>query len=220
MTRALRNTLILAAVPLALALLAGAVIAVPAWILLLMGTTFDGPAASPPQARMNVTRDHGRATEIHATLAAGYRLDDCVNLSIFDGFEPGMAPEAALPRLGPPSGRWKVPPPKAPRFEGVFGSTPVDALSPYYDRAEGRVTLRPFPTPEQGMNWVPVAFPNHCSLEDLFTDSRLRAQVSGVLPAEGSAHLNMHSSDGWGALMVSLDRSGCQDLELLRRKPR
>lgn len=194
-------------------------IAVPAWILLMMGTTWDEPPVAPPLAKLLVRRHHGRATQIYATLADGHRLEDSVNLRLFDGFDLGMKPEAAERRFGPPTGRWKVPAPAAPRFEGLFGSRHLDELAPYYDRPEGRVTLRPFPTPEQGTNRVPVGYPKDCSLESLFPDARLRSQLAEVLPADGSANLNIHGSDS-GTLIVSLNRSGCQDLELESRERR
>lgn len=199
----------------------GAMIAVPSCFILLMQAPTGGPPASPPLASLHVSRgDDGRATEIHANLAAGHRVEDSVNLSLFDGFEPYMKPEAAERRFGPPTGRWKAPPPRPPRFDGVPGSRPVDELAPYYERPDGRVTLRPFPTPEQGTNWMLVGYPKACSLEYLFPDARLRTQLAEVLPPAGSASLNIHGSDGWGAVIVSLNRSGCQDIEMMSRGPR
>jgi hypothetical protein len=75
------------------------------------------------------------------------------------------------------------------------------------------VTLRPFPTPEQGLNWTPVAFPNHCTLEYLFPDNRLRKQVEALLPASGMASLTIRGTGGWIVLAVSLNQTGCTDLE-------
>jgi hypothetical protein len=201
----------------ALAVLAWTLVAVPAWVLLAMGTTSDEPPVTPPLASLNVTRHHGRPTEIHATLAVGQSLADLVNLHLFDGFEAWMRPEAAELRFGPPAGLWKVPPRKAPESEGLFGSRHSDELAPYYERPEGRVTLRPFPTPEQGTNWALTGYPKDRSLEHLFPDVRLRSQLANVLPTEGFASLNIHSSDGWGALVVSLNRSECEDIELRSR---
>lgn len=220
MTKGARIGLIIAAVigvPLALACLFGAFLVSLTFLPVNMATTPDDPAAAPPLARLNIIREDGRVTEIHATLAAGYSVEGTVNLRLFDGFEPYKKPAVLEQSVGKPTGYWKVPARKAPRNEGTFGWSDGE-LAPYYDRPEGRVTLRPFPTPEQGTNWVPMAYPRDCTLEYLFPDARLRTQLANVLPAEGYASLNIHSSDRWGALIVSLNRSGCQDVELMSRR--
>ncbi len=76
------------------------------------------------------------------------------------------------------------------------------------------MTLRPYRTPEQGIRSVPVGYPTHCSLEHLFPDARLRSQLARWPPVEGYASLNIHNSDGWGGVIVSLNRGRCQDIEL------
>jgi|RhiMetdeSRZDD1v2_1073273.scaffolds.fasta_scaffold1348799_1 hypothetical protein len=143
-----------------------AFIAMP-WILLALGTTFDDLPARPPLARLRVMRQDGQTTEIHATLARGCRLEDSVDVRLFDGFETALTREEAERRLGPPRGQWRVPRTRAGGSEGLFGSVGAGALAPYYDRPAGRVTLRPYQTPEQGMRTVPVAFLTSCPLESL-----------------------------------------------------
>ena len=219
MTKGLRIGLI-GCVVVPLACLVASMLAAPACILLLRRPPTQDPGVSPPLARLDVRREGGRAVEIHATLAPGYTVADSVNLSLFDGFEPWMKPAVAEQKFGPPTGRWNVPSPAAPRFEGWLGSRHLDEPGPYYDRPDGRVTLRPFPTPEQGTNWAVVGYPKACSLEYVFRDARLRSQVVDALPPDGSASLNIHGSDGWGAVIVSLSRAGCQDIEMMSRGSR
>jgi hypothetical protein len=191
--------------------------------LLLSGMNYRppaSPAATAPLASISVKEEDGQPTEIVAYFRDGYRIADSVNLRIFDGVEAYMKPEAVERRLGPPTGHWKTPRPRAPRFKTFFDSQPTDASSPYYDRPDGRLTLRPFPTPEQGLNWVPFALPASCSLEYLFPDVRVRSQLAAVLPAEGSASLSLRGGDGFTGVIVSLNRGGCQDVELAGRVPR
>jgi hypothetical protein len=189
------------------------VIAMPAWILMARGTTFDSPPTSPPLSALSVTRYKGRTTEIHATLARGYGLSDVVDLRLFDGFSGPAAMADGLRRAGPPTGYWKIPRPGA---AGVDGGQ-SDSEAPYYDRPLGRVTLRPYRTPEQGMAVVPVGYPKDCSLPSLFTNASLRAQITALLPETELAALNIHLSDGWGGFEVSLGRTGCTEITLGRR---
>jgi hypothetical protein len=190
----------------------GVSVVIVAGLLVEMAGLPDDVRAEPPLARLKVTRHHGQVTTIDARLD-GTRIETVVNLQILNGLEPYMTPKALERRLGAPSGLWKVPPPKAPPPDGLFGSRTSDEPAPYYDRPDGRVTLRPFPTPEQGLNWTPVAFPNHCTLEYLFPDNRLRKQVEALLPASGMASLTIRGTGGWVVLSVSLNQTGCTDLE-------
>lgn len=202
------------------ALVAGTLVAVPIALVALLGWLIthlpDVPSdepVTPPLASLSVTRDGGRVTEILARLAPGYLLDASVNLSLFDGFEPYVKPEVTQRRLGPPTGIWRVPPRRAPPLDKR-----LDIDAPYYDRPDGRVTLRPFPTPEQGPNWVPVAYPKNCTLEYLFPDERLRLQIARYLSPDALTSLQVRKSDGLNALLVSLDSRGCRDVELESRE--
>jgi hypothetical protein len=176
----------------------------------------DDVRAEPPLARLRVTRRHGQVTTIDATLD-GTRIEAVVNLRILDGIEPYTTPNALERRLGVPSGLWKVPPPKASAPGGLFGSRTSDRPAPYYDRPDGRVTLRPFPTPEQGLNWNPVAFPDHCTLEYLFSDTRFRKQVEALLPAGGMVSLTIRGAEGWVALAP---RASCRCVQAADLPPR
>jgi len=96
MGRAIRIGLTVATITVAAALIvvvaAIAFVAMP-WILLALGTTFDDLPARPPLARLRVMRQDGQTTEIHATLARGCRLEDSVDVRIFDGFETALTRE-------------------------------------------------------------------------------------------------------------------------------
>ncbi len=176
------------------------------------GYSYESPRVSPPLASMSLERHDGQATSIDVTLGGADPVAG-VNLGLLDGLEPYMKPAVAERRLGPPSGWWTVPRPKAPPPDGLFGSRKSDAPAPYYDRHDGRATLRPFPTPEQGLNWVPVAFPRGCTLEYLFSDERLRTQLAAVLPDQGYASLVFRRPEGTEVLVISLNRQGCADIE-------
>lgn len=197
-----------------LVVFAFALFAVPAWVLLAMGTSFDSPPATPPLSGLSVERHHGRTTQVHATLARGYRLSDLVDLRLFDGFQHPEPIEEATRRVGPPTGYWRAPHAGADGVEKWFRGWGVDAVAPYYDRPLGRVTLRPYRTPEAGIFGMPVAYPKDCSLASFFKNPQLRAQIIAVLPETGLAALNIHASDGWGGFEVSLGRAGCTDISL------
>jgi len=218
MRRGIRMTLIIVAAAAGavslLVVLGFLVIAAPAWVLLARGTTFDSPPAAPPLSALNVTRDHGRTTQIHASLAPGYRLHDLVDIRLFDGFTGPEPLDRAERRMGAPTGRWVPPEARAAGAEEWFRASGVHELAPYYDGPFGRVTLRPYRTPEQGIFGMPVGYPKDCSLETLFKDARLRAQIVALLPDRGVAAVNIHGSDGWGGFEVSLGRMGCTDVTL------
>ena len=213
MARRWRTRTVVAAASFAAALPIG-LIALAAWPLLLGGTTFDAPPASPPLAALRVTRRHGKAVEIHATLAPGVRLADVVDVRLFDGFEPGLTVEEAVRRIGPPTGRWHAPPSAAAGAEDWHRSASVDEPAPFYDLALGRVTLRAYRTPEQGVRTIPVGRPAACPLHELFPDRRVGEQLRAVLPDDAPAYLNIHRADGWGGVVLSVDRSGCRDISL------
>jgi hypothetical protein len=91
------------------------------------GISFDEPAVQAPLAKASVTRHRGTASEVFVTLAQGVKLEDVVNLRLFDGFEAQMTVDKAGQRLGPPSGRAED------RYARVMAN--------YYDRPDGRVSL-------------------------------------------------------------------------------
>jgi hypothetical protein len=210
--------LIVVGVAVALAVGGVALIVVLGWLAMKLPDISTEPVA-PPLARLSVTRDDGgRVTEMTATLATGSPMAASVNLDLFEGFDPWVKPEEIRRRLGPPTGVWRVPPRQAPAFEGYFDRQHPDVDAPYYDRPRGRVTMRPFPTPEQGLNWVPVAYPKDCTLEALFPDQRLRAQIARYLSPTALTSLNLRAGASYGSLIVSLDSRGCRDVELSSRE--
>ena len=163
------------------------------------GLAFDEPPAGAPLGKVRITRSRGETEEIFATLAPGVKLEDVVNLRLFDGFDPAMTRESAEARLGPPTGRW---------------TDPIYHLeASYYERPDGRVSLI-----RQGASyWTTVGHPSKCPHPYVFRDARLHAQLLQWLPPEGSIQVNLLRDVGWGGLTTHMDRRSCTHLVLTAR---
>jgi hypothetical protein len=177
-----------------------AVTAVFAWMFAYSaGLAFDEPPVRPPLGKATITRARGETQEIFATVAPGVKLEDVVNLRLFEGFDPGMTRESAETRFGPATGRWTDP---------IYH---VEAS--YYDRPDGRVSLV-----RQGASyWMTVGHPSACSHSFVFRDARLRDQIVAWLPSEANVQVNVLREVGWGGLTAYLDRRSCTHLVLTAR---
>jgi hypothetical protein len=157
----------------------------------------------PPLANAFVSETDGVTTEIFATLAPGVRLERALKLDIFEGFEPGMTPEAAAQALGPPSGEWDDP----------FCLTTTG----YYQRPAGRVSVCRYPTEGGHSRTDIVGFPTNCQNATIFRDDALSSQLMPLLPATGEIHVNILRQVGWGGATISMSRRGCSWLMLSER---
>jgi hypothetical protein len=171
------------------------------------GSTQTTLAVKPPLRSLAVERRNDEVVEVTAELSVP--VDECINLSIFDGFKPIETIRETERRLGPPSGHWVAPPSRALRTNTRF----LDKPTIFYDRPGGRVTLRLYDTPEQGVFSIPAAFPRNCALDDLFTDVSLRSQIAAVLPANGLTSLTVRDPWGYTPVVMSIGRSGCSEIQ-------
>lgn len=171
-----------------------------------------GTPVQEPLDYVAIDRDHGQARSIEASLTRGHRLDECVNLTLFDGFDPPVRFDDARRRFGLPSGYGSPRARAAAAEQAQFKS--VGLAAPYYDRPGGRVFLRPYRTLQAQILMVPMAFPRRCTLDELFIDPSLRSQIAALLPASGFASLTLHGGETYGRIVVSLNRSGCSDILL------
>lgn len=162
---------------------------------------FEEPAVAPPLSHARITTLDGEADEIYARPAEGTRLEELVDLSLFDGFAPGMSRELAADRLGPPSGVWIDP---AYRLEAS-----------YWQRPGGRVSL----VRQGAATWTTVGHPAACGPDDLFRDARLRDQLLEWIPPGRTVRVNLLRSSGTGGLSIYLSRAGCEVLLLGARDP-
>ena len=110
---------------------------------------FTQPKGAPPISKFRVTVVNGLVSEIFATLEFGSRLENVVNLEVFDGFDPRMTKENAITRLARPSDEWIDPYYKV--------------LAPFYLRNSGRVSLCHVGD-SLGYSWNVVAYPNKDSV--------------------------------------------------------
>lgn len=160
---------------------------------------FDEPTVHAPLAKASVTRARGATSEVFVTLANGVKLQDVVNLTLFDGFDAAMTREEAEERLGPPSGRWLDP---------VY-----KVQASYYDRPTGRVSII-----RQGASaWSTVGHPSGCTHDYVFRDRRLRDQLLQWLPPHDTVQVNVLRDVGWGGLTIHLSRTSCAYLVLTAR---
>lgn len=163
------------------------------------GITFDEPPVEAPLAKARITRLKGVTSEVFVALASGVKVDDTVNLDLFEGFDPQMTREEAERRPGPPSGRWTDP---------VYR-----VQASYYDRPRGRVSLV-----RQGADtWPTVAHPFVCTHEYVLRDARLRNQLLSWLPPQDTVQVNVLRDVGWGGVTVFLSRASCTYLVLTAR---
>jgi hypothetical protein len=163
------------------------------------GLAFDEPPVQAPLAKAMITRSRGETEEIFATVAPDVKLEDVVNLRLFDGFDPAMTRESAEARLGPPTGRW---------IDPIFR-----AEASYYDRPGGRVSL----VRQGASSWTTVGHPSDCPHSYVFRDARLRDQLLQWLPPEANIQVNVLRSVGWGGLTAYIDRRKCTHLVLTAR---
>jgi hypothetical protein len=127
------------------------------------------------------------------------KVEDTVNLDLFEGFDPQMTREEAERRLGPPSGRWTDP---------VYR-----VQASYYDRPRGRVSL----VRQGAATWSTVAHPSACTHEYVLRDARLRNQLLSWLPPQDTVQVNVLRDVGWGGVTVLLSRASCTYLVLTAR---
>jgi hypothetical protein len=161
---------------------------------------FDEPPVQAPLAKASVTRAKGTTSEVFVTVARGVKLQDVVNLDLFEGFEAAMPREVAEQRLGPPSGRWTDP---------VYRVLQAS----YYDRRDGRVSI----VRQGASTWSTVGHPSGCTHDYVFRDRRLRDQLLQWLPAQDVVQVNVLRDVGWGGLTVHLNRTSCSYLVLTAR---
>jgi hypothetical protein len=164
--------------------------------------SLEEPKASPPLAKIRVTKHWDTTTEIFATLSPGMLLSDAIDLTVFDGFEPRMTSEEALDRHGEPSGRWLDP------YYRIG--------APYYDVPHGRVSLCHVPG-SGGPRWNTVAYPKVCSPEAIFKDSRLTEQLLSLLPPFGDVAVHVLRQSGSGGVSVDMTKTDCRTLVLTAR---
>jgi len=162
------------------------------------GVAFEDVPVRPPLVNAHVTRRRGVVVEVFARLSPEVRLDDVVNLSLFDGFDASMARDAAERRIGPPSSRWEDP---------AYGMNAI-----YYERPEGRVSLV-----RQGPSWSTVGYPRECRVDYVLKNRGLRDQILQLAPVEGAMQVNILRSNGPAGLTVNLRRGGCAHLILTAR---
>jgi hypothetical protein len=168
------------------------------------GTEFKLPAVEHPLARMRVTQHHGKTDEVFVTLAAGVRLEQAVNLSLFEGFDPQMTVEAARARLGQPAGTWSDPFCRAP--------------APYYERGNGKVSLCRYATEFGGHRWDTIVYPRQCVHAYAFKDERMLRQVVPWLPTERAISVHVLRQVGWGGATVRMSRERCEWIVLSERE--
>ena len=161
------------------------------------------PAVSAPLVTMRVSRVHDSTTEIFATLRPGLRLEDVVDITLFDGFDPRMTTEQAASLHGAPSGRWLDP--------------HYRVRAHFYDTPNGRISL--CRVPSSGLHsWNTVGYPEKCTFEEIFKDARLAQQVLPWLPAYGDVSVSVSQQNGSGGVSVYTTATNCGPLILTARE--
>ena len=167
---------------------------------------FKSLRAEPPLTTMNVTVDAGRAEEVFARIAPGVRIEQVIDLGIFDGFDPRMSLDAARSRLGSPTGEWNDP----------FCARRRIA---FYERPQGKVSVCQYPTSGKPV-WATVGYPRRCDHGRVFTDARILPKILPWLPAGESidVHLQPSSGPGGGGVTLHMNKTGCSWIVLERRE--
>ncbi len=201
--RALALGCLLLATP--VVLVVGSIAAGMVWVAFsLAGLSSKDVPVAAPLSELHVFLEGGQPYAIHAVLAPGVRLDEVVDLSLFDGFEPFMSFADARRHVGLPSGTWQDP------LCGV--------VTPYYAREKGCVSICRRPTEHGGHRWDVLAHPAPGLSAAVFRDERVLRQLRPWFPPDRSVSVTLRRRKGApGYVEIRMRSNRCDWIELADR---
>jgi hypothetical protein len=171
--------------------------------IVIAGIESKEPAVTPPLSSMRVSLHYGKVDEVYIRLAPGTKLQDALNLDVFDGFDPHMTLDDARARLGLPSGEQ----------EDEF----CRKTTAYYARPTGRVSLCRYPT-EGGHRWDIVAVPMPATHAAVFRDQRIPQQLRAWLREDRPVSVHVLRQIGWGGATIGMTSTRCAWVMLSERE--
>jgi len=146
----------------------------------------------------------GKNEFIDVSRGPGLTIGDLVDLKLFEDFRPGMSPQDAAEKFGPPTETRDI------RYKGLKGTAYL------YSRPSGLVG----PVEDKPPSRPVILYPSSNRPNDVILNPSLVTELSALLPSEEK--VDVHFEYGWDRLSIELymNREEIEYMLLLELDPR